>query len=298
MGFGGNPTDGEIGARCDSSDDCRAELVCVPSTQDLGDTLGGPPHGWCTLPCDQANMDADCAALSVVATCIRFNNATPDDMTDDSSFCLETCLLGTPPDAIENKCHQRAELACWPATLDIGFCAPSCGSDADCGDRFCDLSTGTCMDQAPAGDPIGASCDPTDDGCAGFCLQFTEDAAGSTCSGACTFGTVGCGDDPTSTDPTQFICLPDVNSLGGGDLGLCLEACDCNEQCTNPGNICRPVPDPGLAEFYGRAGYCAPPLPPMPGAPAPGPATDAGADAGADAGVSSDPSVSGIVTCP
>jgi hypothetical protein len=293
MGVGGNPIDGEIGARCATNTDCREELVCAPSTQDLGGSLGGVPGGFCTLACDPAQQNADCSALSVVATCLTFNNGTPDDATDDQSFCLETCLLGTAP-VVENKCHQRAELACWPVDISFGFCAPSCGSDADCGDRFCDLATGTCLAQAPVGDPIGNTCTLEDDQCAGFCLQFTEDTNGSSCSGTCTFGTRGCGDDPTSEEPANFVCMPDINSVGQGDLGVCVQACDCNTQCGNPGNVCLPMPDPVFVEFYGRAGYCAPPFPPATPAADAG-ATDAGvgADAGADDVLST-----GIVTCP
>jgi hypothetical protein len=297
IGFGGNPTDGEVGARCTTNDDCRAELTCVPDTQDLGGDFGSPPGGWCTLACDQAMEDTDCLAVSQVSTCIRFNDGgTPADTTDDVSFCMELCLPGSPLDAAENKCHQRAELACLPVSPDIGFCVPACGSDADCGDRFCDLGSGTCVETAPAGDPIGSSCDATDDQCAGFCLQFTEDANGSSCSGACTFGIRSCGEDPESTDPVSSLCLPDVNSLGGQDIGVCLEACDCNTDCSNPGNVCLPLQDETLEGFYGRLGYCAPPFPPLTAADAGAPAADAGG--AADGGTASDPFIDGLTTCP
>lgn len=296
VGFGGNPTDGEVGARCVTNADCREELTCVPDTQDIGGDFGSPPGGWCTLPCNQAQQDMDCLALSQFSTCIRFNDGgTPDDTTDDVSYCMELCLPGSPLDATENKCHQRAELACLPVSPDIGFCVPACGSDADCGDRFCDLGSGTCVATAPAGDPIGSTCDATDDQCAGFCLQFTAETNGSSCSGACTFGIRGCGGDPESTDPATHLCLPDVNSLGVADIGVCLEACDCNTECSNPGNVCLPLQDTVLEEFYGRLGYCAPPFPPLTAADAGAPAADAGAT---DAGVAGDPFVTGLTTCP
>jgi hypothetical protein len=131
--------------------------------------------------------------------------------------------------------------------------------------------------------------------CAGFCLQFTEDANGSSCSGACTFGARSCGEALDGTDPVSFLCLPDVNSIGAQDIGVCLEACDCNSQCSNPGNVCLPLDNATLEDFYKRAGYCAPPFPPIGGADAGAPAADGGA---VDGGASADPFVTGITACP
>jgi hypothetical protein len=280
-GIGGNPTDGEIGARCESNADCRPELTCLSSSMEVEGGVGSVPGGWCTLPCAASEQNRDCEALSALGACVLLNdNGTPNDITDDTGYCTERCLFGSPLDATENKCHQRLELQCVPydgVTATEGWCLAGCANDTQCAEgQGCDLNTGFCVTPPPTGDAIGTACDPAaaTDTCQGFCAEFAEGVG--FCSGLCTFGALGCGVEVTADEPVDAFCLPvlDSRAYGFGDVGVCFEGCDCNDECSSPDNLCLPLGDPELEAVYGHVGVCFPPNEATPG--------DAGADAGAD----------------
>lgn len=190
-------------------------------------------------------------------------------------MCVPSCLSKDPLFS-ESKCLNRADLTCWSSAAigqeafsnerQGGVCLPSCGSDADCPNRFCDLVTGLCQDVAPSGAAIGEPCTDDTECIGGLCLTFGNGAA--VCSAECTYGSGGCGYSAESTSRDAVCALPFLRnalaSEGLGDLGLCIEVCDVGSDCTLPNSVCQ------LAELNtGRAGACDPSTPLSPDAGAP-----------------------------
>lgn len=206
-------------------------------------------------------------------------------MPFQGNYCLSGCsatYAGVP------KCGGRADVACaftgsdtptsrtcdtyadCDATelCDRGYCAvpllacvPTCGGDYACGPgRYCDFSSGLCSDSPPAGAPIGASCIPADDrDCDGFCGTDLDGSTG-TCSASCTFNDAhtGCGWD--GTGPADAACLFGTSLSDGpskpGDVGVCGKLCDCNADCTNPGQYCLDNLALSISDIWHRGGYC------------------------------------------
>jgi hypothetical protein len=161
---------------------------------------------------------------------------------------------------------------------------PQCGSDEDCGGRFCDLARGLCVSARPAGAPVGALCEANDDCLGGSCVTADSTGLLRICTSPCVFGPpVGCGDG-VSADPRNYACLSPlitgtfgIGAEGLGDVGFCVEICDVDADCAEVANGLVCVPDERLARL-GRSGFCL-----TPGAPDADAGPDGG-DGGLDAG--------------
>jgi len=266
---------GEIGRACVTDAECGDGLTCVP--RDDVDTLGGaPPNGLCTVACENDDV---CLEYSQNAWCVGFDNG---------NYCLEGCEVDS---GLGVKCHDRADFLCTPvdsaalgvscttdAQCDPGtvclsgectallmICLPRCGSNEDCASGlFCDPLLGMCVEDEPTGKGYNEVCDPAGDPaeCAsGICFEDYDDPSTGTCSGRCNFGNpYACG--YTGEGKADTACLF-ASVVGGqqeeaGDLGYCGQLCDCDDECTATGEVCRPIENATLEEFWQRVGYCVP----------------------------------------
>jgi hypothetical protein len=263
-----------IGRACTEDAECGSGLTCFRS--DANDFFGaGPAGGYCTLPCAQ---DTECT------------NIDPESQCDAGGLCLRTCFSKTPQSFRENKCLTRRDVMCqseaylgvaaYAGSRQNGLCLPQCGSDEDCGDRFCDLARGLCVSARPTGAPVGAACDTNEDCLGGRCVNADASGVQRLCTAPCVFGPpVGCGDG-VSADPRNYYCLAPLfrdflSSEGIGDAGFCVELCDVDADCAQVQNGFVCLPDERVARV-GRSGICLTPQP-----------SDAGSDAG-DGGLESD----------
>jgi len=212
----------------------------------------GPSGGLCTLDC--ANNHDACKQADPASECIVLNDRGTADATDDIAVCFQVCRLGDAT-AGDDKCRGRADLVCAERTAGtgVGYCRPACRADQDCDERHCNLSTGLCSDEAPKGEPIGASCDLAAPACRGGCIDhgsgYTE------CSGVCSLHTPGCGQDTVKGPPYDYWCLLDPSNRGGkGDLGYCTQLCDCDDDCGRADAVCQP--DDTLKGDSRRKGVC------------------------------------------
>ncbi|HVJ16403.1 MAG TPA: hypothetical protein VM686_13270, partial [Polyangiaceae bacterium] len=280
-------TTGELGRDCITDAECGEGLICV--TRDDVDTLGGaPPKGLCTAACpceDGADgticSDDPCLEFSANAYCIPFT-------AGDTGYCLEGCAFDQ---GLTPKCHDRIESVCTGVAfqeldtdctdnLDCGaneaclsgvcnavltVCLPNCGSDADCDDGlFCDPLTGLCMEDPPTGKGVNEACDPAadpDECASGYCSVTYMHEDEGTCSGFCNLGhPFSCG--YTGEGKADAACLFGTVLSGEasevGDLGVCGQLCDCDDECTATGEVCRPFGDPVFEELWQRVGYCVP----------------------------------------
>jgi len=238
-----------LGGACESDHDCAPKLHCLGSTShDLGG--GGPAGGLCTVDCSQDDVCSEFDAICL-------------SVTDTTAFCFEPCTIGSSD---PNKCSGRVDMACnQPIDADgnpesgPGYCAPSCGSDADCKGRKCDLASGYCADTTTGTGvlPLGAACDPNlmPDHCTGACVTFLGGL--SLCSGLCSLGTIGCDQSQSSPTPSVACDIPSSTTATTGDSGYCGPLCDCDADCLYPGFVCEPLPQ--VAQAYGREGQCVPP---------------------------------------
>jgi hypothetical protein len=139
-------------------------------------------------------------------------------------------------------------------------CLPTCGSDSQCPDgRFCDIVSGVCVDDEPQGDPVGTPCDL--DG-ANTCQGFCDDFGGyGLCTGFCTVGldAPGCGVDPADgVNPGDPFCLPVFSQTdAAGDTGLCIQRCDCNDNCLDSQALCLSWGSADAVDAFSSEGVCA-----------------------------------------
>lgn len=280
-GVGGASAASPLGKKCEVDTDCKEGLTCLQSKgNDLGP--GGPAHGICSLDC--ASDSALCRNFDSRGVCVRYQGI--------GSFCFQGCTPGSTGQTL-TQCQERFDMACQESTSNpnAGYCQPICGSDADCGTRKCDFETGLCADQVTGTLPIGSACDKdaTDDPCIGFCIGVTgiADADVSNfgfCSGACALGdpTLGCGND-LSAAPKNLCIYASSSNAGVGDVGLCAQACDCNDDCLNKDMICDPFGSANLEQITQHAGACSVPYDstgkPLPGIPCTRPPGTGGASA-------------------
>ena len=111
-----------------------------------------------------------------------------------------------------------------------------------------------CVDTPMAGKPIGSGCTASqmsNTECAGgICLPIEAVPDGGTTPGICTaFCTLGaqkgCGyrGTPIDAGPAEGACVLPFRDMGynTGDLGLCLQLCDTNNDCYRGANwVCAP----------------------------------------------------------
>jgi hypothetical protein len=253
-----------IGKACTSDAGCGATsgVSCVIDPQ--------VPQGLCSSVC---TTDSDCQPLSPGSVC-------------SGTLCLEGCSVG-PLTAGVTKCHGRADFSCGffgtvptatTCTVDadcgnsavcgttgtctqvVTACEPTCASDDDCNGQFCNIGTGLCQPTAPAGAPVGTSCDPNavPDPCAGFCIS---DGTSGICSGSCSLlVAAGCGWNGVGPADSGCFFIPRyLQSIGPSDAGYCTQFCDCDSQCRGSADSCLSFSALGLDNFaqaYGRAGFC------------------------------------------
>ena len=275
-GSSGN-TSANFGSACVSDTDCANPLLtCVTTTSIDGD---GPPHGICTMSCTTSGQ---CTEIESNTYCVPW--------VTGHSYCVEACTEGDSP-----KCGERDDMTCTlvgeipgtnlcTTTDDCGSgeicdsqsgtcgqivtgCMPLCGGDYDCTpDQFCDFTSGLCTSTKPAGLPVGSPCtEPTGnqtDPCNGFCLTKTQTATKGECSAFCSVnsGLTGCGWDGTGAadNACVFGTIISASSPATGDVGICGKLCDCNADCSSPGDYCVDDTMGAINNIWGRGGYCRP----------------------------------------
>jgi hypothetical protein len=80
------------------------------------------------------------------------------------------------------------------------------------------------------------------------------------CTGFCTVGLTypACGVEPENVTAGDPVCLPlFANTDSAGDTGLCIQRCDCNDQCLHPANVCMPFDDAASEQAFSALGLCA-----------------------------------------
>jgi hypothetical protein len=261
---------GIVGARCASNADCGGGATCFTAAGNDYTGQGGPAGGYCTFPCAAST---DCAAFDLESRCVPMG-------PNGANYCIRTCLSKDAQPG-EAKCLNRADLVCVSVAADgveplaaerqPGYCAPRCGSDAECPGRVCHRQGGFCTDVTSPGQPSGARCE-LDTQCDGQACEDRTDGVG-TCTAECVLGSLaGCGygrDDPAR----KAACLIPLVAAGRfgegpGDMGLCRELCSVDSDCLRAaeGFVCRPL-NAALAAFTGRTGGCS--RPPAAAAPQP-----------------------------
>jgi hypothetical protein len=104
--------------------------------------------------------------------------------------------------------------------------------------------------------------------CRGQCQAFSSGSgkapAAFACSERCTIGEVfACGVPqigPTNPAPAPAICMASPSELlerGVGDLGLCVQLCSCNANCSHPDFVCIEFEDKSFKTITRQEGYCA-----------------------------------------
>lgn len=249
------PSSGLIGAACTGAPDCRGFDCLAADSKVINGS--GPSAGICLARCIPEHDF--CKELDARSKCIVVDNGgTTANTLDDIAYCLPGCQMGTQANDLD-KCRGRVDMVCSESLLGsgTGYCIPACRADLDCAGRHCNLESGLCQDTAPAGDPIGAACTPGQaTSCSGKCVD--EGAAYAECTGSCSFGTPGCGQND-NTLPLKFYCYKDPSkglgtAPGSGDLGYCAKLCDRDADCGRTDAACEP--QPSLKPKTGRAGVC------------------------------------------
>lgn len=274
-----------LGESCASDADCGGDgLRCLRADQDYGEGSGAPPNGICTAECA---LDAACRVFDETAVC-----ATLDEVPlmrglaeePASRFCMLGCRLGAPSGS--TKCHGRLDLACRPfappdsqsceddtpcaagsfcyrGQCRATACGPRCNLDDDCAPgRYCDPLWGVCTTETPEYTPIGAEClgdGDSESACGwGLCLDVftqidTDDGprplrVKEMCTQPCTLGAL-------CAEGAGACVSPRLPTYAQGDVGYCLQKCDCDADCQNPGDLCRPLSSDNV-DRYGSQGVC------------------------------------------
>lgn len=226
----------DIGNACQQSADCGAGLSCITSTSEFLGIPASPAGGYCTSACGDDGSCPEAGTLCVTRGTF--------------SQCLRACNPTTADD-----CGGRDTLACQAfaqGNPTRGFCAPSCSTDEQCGERVCDAS-GLCVDA------------PEDE-----CAEDSDCAAGEVCLAA--LGT--CFPLPaeclTDDDCAQGECDLERNTCVAGTpecqsdeqcvAGVCdLELGQCVEQppaCTSDADCGAQVCDEALGECVAASPEC------------------------------------------
>ncbi|HVY28384.1 MAG TPA: hypothetical protein VHB79_17635 [Polyangiaceae bacterium] len=267
-----------LGLHCERDADCGLGLKCLGADQDYPDGTGAPPRGLCTLECTH---DSDCRGFDPTAVC-----ATLDEMPimlaaaeePAPRLCMQGCTFGTPSGS--GKCHGQLDMACRPfavAPLATCFqqddvcpdgtfcfrgacreaaCGPRCNTNADCSPgRSCNASTGLCEEGELPAVPVGVDCpgdqDPDSTVCGyGTCLLLSAEGANvkRMCTQTCTIGTL-CAENGACV-------LPRLDPYAAGDIGYCMERCNCDADCSHPDDKCYEWETPLLADRFQSRGIC------------------------------------------
>ena len=242
----------KLSSACTTNADCGAGLTCVPATDKSINGVGGPPGGYCTIPCKDSDMASLMACDSAGGICVL------TDATGMNGMCMAACTPGGGSTAM--KCGNRPDVACSPLFDSMGnmvdsACVPNCSQNSDCPTgRKCDERSNFCVDTPNTGTAFGAHCafDATGkmDSCAGNCFPADSDAANnvtaSFCSRTCTVGYINQCDwvdmnTPAATGGPHGVCLPIQQNFGFGDVGFCFQLCDkpadCSDQ-SDPNLVC------------------------------------------------------------
>ncbi len=275
-----------LGGKCGKDADCGGDgMRCLTGNEDYLDGEGAPPGGVCTTACQN---DENCRAFDATAVCATLGEA-PLVKPHAEKTVQRLCMLGCSPGAPSGnaKCHGRTDLACRPFAPDgttscikdeecaagtlcyrgvcrESACGPRCNSDDDCsGVRRCNPFTGLCDELPPTPVPLGLPClgelDTTAVCGGGNCLDVFAMLPSETgphltrvkemCTQSCTLGTV-CGNGAGA-------CVsPKLANYAIGDIGYCLQKCECDADCLNPADRCRAWAGDQVAAHYGSRGRC------------------------------------------
>ncbi len=98
------------------------------------------------------------------------------------------------------------------------------------------------------------------DPCNGFCVPTTTGATTGNCSAYCTWGNIfSCGfDGAGQADAGCLYATVTAPDPGNSDARICRQLCDCNDDCSAPGDYCAALDFPELEPLWQRAGYCRP----------------------------------------
>jgi len=252
----GAPPTAFVGKTCTKDSQCDPGLTCLaPTSTALGG--GGPASGLCTLDCAKGGQAA-CDSVDPGSIC------RPLDETGKIAYCFERCIPGAGSDA--QKCHLRPDMACAPISNSEAYCAPTCRGDADCEGRKCDPLSGLCVAEVAGTLPVGSACQMPPEGgtlpaaelCKGVC-QSTAAAptkANSACTNPCALGVVGsCDQDPNSTRLPTAGCVPLNLNETNGDVGVCVQLCNCDSDCLNKDFWCAQLAPAAIAQL-GQQGTC------------------------------------------
>jgi hypothetical protein len=293
-GHAGEPADAKrgqkngrplLGESCASDADCGGDgLRCLGADDDYAEGSGAPPNGICTADC---TLDAACRVFDESAVCATLDEVPlMGGLAEEPAprFCMLGCQLGAPSGS--TKCHGRQDLACRPfappdsqsceddspcaagsfcyrGQCRATACGPRCNDDDDCAHgRYCDPLWGLCTTEVPEYTPIGVEClAEGDSGSAcgwGMCLAVfarVETEAGprqvrvkDMCTQPCTLGTL-------CAEGAGACVSPRLPNYAPGDVGYCLQKCDCDGDCRNSADRCRAL-SPDNAERYGSQGVC------------------------------------------
>jgi hypothetical protein len=253
---------GIVGASCASDADCAGGGTCLTGDGNGYLGAGGPAGGYCTFSCSREADD--CATHDAQSFCAPIG-------PEEAGYCIRTCL-SQDPEPGEAKCLNRTDVVCVSVAADgyepfngqrqAGYCRPLCGSDADCpAGRVCHAQGHICTDGQIPGASIGAACS-LDSDCSGYACEDRNAEGIGVCTATCVLGSLsGCGygHDVAARGAACLTPLVAANrfSEGVGDLGLCREVCNVNEDCQQAGWVCTPL-NPEAAEFFGVTGACIP----------------------------------------
>ena len=229
----------------------RADRACSPALASVGTS--------CV-------KDSDCGADLVCAgTCSR-----------KVAVCLPQCNDDAECDG-GFKCDPRSGLC--RSTIESGkaigaACTmpPVAGPDSDAGDSGSDGGRDSGVDAASDSGPGGASDSGRADGaleaspdarttdeCRGFCQPFTSSPgkppSAFACSERCTLGVVfSCGS--TQQNGISSLCMAEALERGVGDMGVCVQLCDCDANCAHPDFVCNEFQQPSVKTLTNHQGYC------------------------------------------
>lgn len=273
--FSGN---GTLGRHCTADEDCKFTLKCLGADQDYPGGTGAPPHGMCTLDCEK---DDDCRPFGETAVCGTLDEAPimlNASMDHGRRLCMQGCTFGAPSG--ESKCWGQRDMACRPFAIEPAVsclkagekcpdgtfcfrgacreaaCGPRCNTDADCAEgRSCNAYSGLCDEGSQPAVPIGAECpgdeDPNSTVCGnGTCLLLSADGVNvkRMCTQTCTLGTL-CGDSGACV-------FARLDPYAAGDIGYCVQRCNCNADCLHPDDHCYPWETSLLADHFQSRGIC------------------------------------------